>query len=205
MIYGYCRVSTKGQARDGNSLQAQEKLLRAEGAKQIMPESFTGTKRHRPVLDNLLAAIQPGDTVIVSKLDRIARNAKDGIEIIDTILNKGCSIRILNMGLFDNSPSGKLLRTVMFAFAEFERDLIVQRTQEGKEIARQNPDFKEGRPAKFTKEQCALAVELFNSGKTYREVERMTGISRSTLWRARQQSVINASINKDITLEANNE
>jgi len=188
MIYGYCRVSTKGQAKDGNSLQYQEEQLRKEGAVVIFRESFTGTKMHRPVLDQLMNQLQEGDSVYVTKLDRIARSAKGGIEIIDAILGKGCSIRILNMGLFDSSPTGKLMRTVMFAFAEFERDMIVQRTQEGRSIAKQNPDYREGRPKKFTAAQIKLGIELLNSGKTYKEVEAMTGISESTLLRAKRDA-----------------
>ena len=189
MIYGYARVSTKGQARDGNSLQAQTDELKKNGATKILEESFTGTKLHRPVLDKLLNKLEDGDIVIVTKLDRIARNARDGIDIIDAILSKGCSIRILNMGLFDNSPSGKLMRTVMLAFAEFERDMIVQRTQEGKAIAKQNPNFREGRPKKFKKEQLSHAYELINSGISYKEVETMTGISRSTLARLKRDRI----------------
>lgn len=193
MIYGYCRVSTKGQAKDGNSLQAQEQQLRSAGATEILFESYTGTKTHRPVLDELLAKLNESDSVFVTKLDRIARSAKGGIEIIDTILDKGCSIRILNMGLFDNSPTGKLMRTVMFAFAEFERDMIVQRTQEGRVIARQNPNYRDGRPRKFTDAQINLGLELLGQGKTYREVEQMTGISESTLLRAKRTRLLNFS------------
>lgn len=183
MIYGYSRVSTKGQARDGNSLQAQEEQLRAAGASEILMESYTGTKMHRPVLDELLNKLQPYDEVYVTKLDRLARSAKDGIEIIDTILNKGASIRILNMGMFDASPTGKLMRTVLLAFAEFERDMIVMRTTEGKAIAKQDPDFREGRPKKFTEQQISLAMNLLKN-HSYRQVEKMTGISKATLIRA---------------------
>ena len=183
MIYGYARVSTKGQAKDGNSLEYQEEELKKAGATKIYQESFTGTKTSRPVLDKLLKQLNSGDTVIVTKLDRIARNARSGLEIIDQILDKDCSIRILNMGLFDTSPTGKLMRTVMLAFAEFERDMIVQRTQEGKAIAKQNKDFREGRPDVYTKDQKQHAYELWKSGKTYREVEKLTGISKSTLIR----------------------
>lgn len=183
MIFGYARVSTKGQAKDGNSLEYQEEELKRAGASKIYQESFTGTKTSRPVLDKLLKQLNSGDTVIVTKLDRIARNAKGGLELIDQILDKGCSIRILNMGMFDASPTGKLMRTVMLAFAEFERDMIVQRTQEGKAIAKQNPDFREGRPNVYSKDQKAHALELLKSGETYREVERKTGISKSTLIR----------------------
>ena len=187
MIYGYARVSTKGQAKDGNSLEYQEEELKKAGATKIYQESFTGTKTSRPVLDKLLKQLNDGDIVIVTKLDRIARNAKGGLELIDIILDKGCSIRILNMGMFDNSPTGKLMRTVMLGFAEFERDMIVQRTQEGKAIAKQNKDFREGRPEVYSKMQKQHAYELLQSGKTYCEIEKLMGISKSTLIRYRRK------------------
>lgn len=148
MIYGYARVSTNGQARDGNSLEAQERILREKGAERIFHESYTGTKKSRPKLDELLDQIQNGDTLIVTKLDRIARSTRDGLDIIDTLLAKGVNIEILNMGKFDNTPVGKLMRTVFFAFAEFERDMIVERTNEGKAIAKQRENYHEGRPKK---------------------------------------------------------
>lgn len=148
MIYGYARVSTKGQAKDGNSLEAQEKQLRDNGAQTIFRESFTGTKKHRPELDKLMSTLQEGDTLVVTKLDRIARSTVHGISIVEELLSKGVTIHILNMGKFDNSPSGKLMRTIFFAFAEFERDMIVERTNEGKEICRENnPEWREGRKA----------------------------------------------------------
>ena len=146
MVYGYARVSTKGQAKDGNSLEAQEKTLRENGAQTIYLESFTGTKKDRPKLNKLMKVLQDGDVVIVTKLDRIARSTRDGLDIIEELLNKGVTINILNMGKFDNTPSGKLMRTIFLAFAEFERDMIVERTTEGKSVRRENdPDWKEGR------------------------------------------------------------
>ena len=146
MIYGYARVSTKGQAKDGNSLEAQERVLRENGATTIFYESFTGTKKHRPELDKLMSVLKEGDTLVATKLDRIARSAIHGITIIEELLAKGVMINVLNMGKFDNSPNGKLMRTIFFAFAEFERDMIVERTGEGKEICRENnPEWREGR------------------------------------------------------------
>lgn len=146
MIYGYARVSTKGQAKDGNSLDAQEKALRDNGAQTIFLESFTGTKKDRPKLNELMSLLKDGDTLIVTKLDRIARSTRDGLEIIEELIGKGVTINILNMGKFDNSPSGKLMRTIFLAFAEFERDMIVERTSEGKSICRENnPEWREGR------------------------------------------------------------
>lgn len=146
MIYGYARVSTKGQAKDGNSLEAQEKTLHDNGAEVIFHDAFTGTKKHRPELDKLMSTLREGDTLVVTKLDRIARSTVHGIAIVEELLQKGVTINILNMGKFDDSPSGKLMRTIFFAFAEFERDMIVERTTEGKEICRETkPEWREGR------------------------------------------------------------
>ena len=84
MIYGYARVSTKGQAKDGNSLEAQENALRSAGAIEIYSDAFTGTKSHRPELDKLMVVMKSGDTLVVTKLDRIARSATQGIELIQS-------------------------------------------------------------------------------------------------------------------------
>lgn len=87
--------------------------------------------------------------MIITKLVRIARSAPQGIELIQTLLDKGITIHVLNMGLLDNTPTGKLIRNIMLAFAEFERDMIIERTQEGKVIAKKQPGFREGRPHLF--------------------------------------------------------
>lgn len=189
MLYGYARVSTRGQAKDGNSLEAQENALRSAGATKIYADAFTGTKTQRPELDKLMAVMQSGDAMVVTKLDRIARSATQGIELIQKLLDRGIVVHVLNMGLMDNTPTGKLIRNIMLAFAEFERDMIVERTQEGKVIAKQNPDFKEGRPKKFSKAQINHAVELLNE-YSYKQVELMTGISKSTLIRAKRNRCI---------------
>lgn len=186
MIYGYARVSTRGQAKDGNSLEAQENALRSAGATEIYADAFTGTKTHRPELNKLMAVMQPGDTMVVTKLDRIARSATQGIELIQKLLDRGITVHVLNMGLLDNTPTGKLIRNIMLAFAEFERDMIVERTQEGKAIAKMNPDFREGRPKKYSKTQMAHAISLLKD-HSYKEVSEMTGISKSTLIRSKHQ------------------
>ncbi len=191
MIYGYARVSTKGQAKDGNSLEAQEKALRAAGATEIYREAFTGTKTDRPEFTKLIDELQEGDTLVVTKLDRIARTAAKGIELVDGLLNRGIKIHILNMGLLDNSTTGKLIRNIFFAFAEFERDMIVERTQEGKAIARatakvKGEKFKEGRPVVYSRQQKEHALELLND-HSYTQVEEMTGISKSTLIRFKRK------------------
>ena len=191
MIYGYARVSTKGQAKDGNSLEAQVKALKDAGATEIYIDAFTGTKTERPEFDKLLKVLQEGDTLVVTKLDRFARSMSQGSELVTSLINKGIRVYILNVGIMDNTPASKLIRNVFFAFAEFERDMIVERTQEGKAIARKNANFREGRPKKFGKQQIEHAIGLLEK-HSYTQVEAMTGISKSTLIRAvRKRRTVN--------------
>ena len=193
MIYGYARVSTKGQAKDGNGLDVQKAALEAAGAEEIYEEAFTGTKKDRPVLNKLLNELQQGDTLVVTKLDRIARSASQGAELVKGLLEKGVTVRILNMGILDDTPAGKLVTTVMFAFAEFERDMIVERTQEGKAVARMNPNFREGRPRKYSPVQIQHALSLLED-YSYKQVESMTGISVPTLSRAKREQLKELSL-----------
>lgn len=183
MIYGYARVSTKLQASDGNSLEAQALQLKQAGASKIYKDAFTGTKAARPELDKLKEVLRKGDRIIVTKLDRLARSAEDGLNLVKHWHDQGISIHVLNMGLIDSTPSGKLILTVMLAFAEFERDMICERTQEGRAIARLDPEYKEGRKKKFTRQQIAHALDLLENN-SYTQVVKMTGISKSTLIRA---------------------
>lgn len=186
MIYGYARVSTKGQAKDGNSLENQIELLKDNGAEEIYSDSFTGTKTDRPQFNKLLEKLQKGDTLIVTKLDRFARSMTQGSELVTELINKGVKVNILNIGVMDNTPSSKLIRNIFFSFAEFERDMIVERTQEGKAIAKTKEGFKEGRPKKYTKDQLnnALSMLTVNGGdRSYNEVAELLGISKSTLIR----------------------
>ena len=117
--YGYSRVSTRGQAKDGNSLESQNKLLKENGAEKIFSDCFTGTKLDRPEFDKLLAILKPGDKLIVTKLDRFARTARQGMELISSLLEKKVAVHVLNMGLIDDTPTGKLITQVLLAFSEF--------------------------------------------------------------------------------------
>ena len=148
MTYGYARVSTKGQAKDGNSLEGQSLLLREAGADKIFYDSFTGRKMERPEFNKLLSVLHEGDKLIVTKLDRFARSAVQGSQMIEELIAKGVTVHVLNIGLMDNTPTGKLIRNIMLSFAEFERDMIVERTQEGKAIAREKGIRVDGRPKK---------------------------------------------------------
>lgn len=185
-IYGYARVSTKGQANEGNSLEKQEEQLKLNGAVEVYKETFTGTKADRPIFTELLNKLQPGDTLMVTKIDRFARSMIHGSELVKDLIDRGVRINILNIGIMDNTPASKLVKNIFFAFAEFERDMIVERTQEGKAIAKTKAGYREGRPKKYSQKQLdnALSMLSVNGGnKSYNEVSELLGISKSTLIR----------------------
>jgi len=110
----------------------------------------------------------------------------EGVQTVRSLFERGVRVHILNMGLVENTLTGNLILTVMLAFAEYERGMIVERTQSAKQALRANPDFKDGRPRKFTDAQIGLALDLLESGKSYGQVQKMTGISKSTLLRAKR-------------------
>lgn len=185
MIYGYCRVSTKGQL-EGNSIEDQTKAIKEKyESAEIIIESFSGVKE-RPIFNELLEKLSSGDLLVVTKLDRFCRSTKEGLQHIDKLRSKGVNIHILNMGLIEDTAMGRLIITNLLAYAEFERSMIIERTQSGKAIAKQRDDFREGRPRKFGKEQIEHALELLENN-SYKQVERLTGISKSTLIRAKNQ------------------
>ena len=134
----------------------------------------------------MIEILKEGDTLVVTKLDRFARTTSDGINIVKELFERGVKVHVLNMGLVEDTPTGRLILSVMLAFAEFERDMIVERTQEGKAIAKQNPDFREGRPKKYGKKQIEHALKLLGNN-SYKQVEDKTGISKSTLIRAKRK------------------
>jgi DNA invertase Pin-like site-specific DNA recombinase len=178
MIYGYARVSTAGQAVKGNSLEDQCEQLREAGAREIYSEHFTGTKMERPEFEKLCEVLKPGDTLIVTKLDRFARNASDGYNKIKEMLDRGVKVHILNMGLVEDTPMGRLMLHMMLAYAEFERDMICERTQAGKAVARQREGWREGR-----KPLEERVLEQIREGKTWQEI----GISRSSWYKYRKE------------------
>lgn len=184
-VYGYARVSTKGQL-DGNSIEEQTNAIRSRyNDAEIIVESYSGAKE-RPIFNELLDKLTNGDVLVVTKLDRFCRTTKEGLEYIDKLMNRGVLIHIMNMGLIEDTPMGRLIVTNLLAFAEFERTMIIERTQSGKAIAKQKPDFKEGRPRTYGKKQIEHALELLEDN-SYKQVEALTGISKSTLIRAKRE------------------
>lgn len=184
MKYGYARVSTISQ-----DLQTQINTLNKEGCEVIYKDKLTGTNVNRPQLQDLLNTVKEGDIIVVTKLDRLARKTSEGIEIIESLFNKGVKVHVLNVGLLEDTTMGRFFLQTMLAVAEMERNLIVERTQEGKALARERDDYREGRPAKYSKKQIAHALELKQS-MSYKQVEQLTGISKSTLIRAKKKATV---------------
>ena len=183
MLYGYARVSTVNQSKNGTSMEDQANKLKEEGCKIIFQEQFTGASTHRPKLEELINLLQAGDTLMVTKLDRLARNVLEGIEMIRQLFAKGVRVHVLNVGLLENTSMGNFFLTTLLAVAELERSMIFERTQAGKEMARQQPGYREGRPRLFTDYQISNALNLLNE-HSFTQVARLTGISRATLLRA---------------------
>ena len=178
MRYGYARVSSLTQQLHGNSLTEQTNQLKDAGAEVVIEEVFTGTRIDRPKLTPLLAELKEGDTLLVTKLDRFAR-ASDAGKVIEDLIDRGVTVHILSIGIANKSPAGRLIQNVLLAFAQYERDMIWERTQEGKMIARQNPDYKEGRPYLEVPDFPEFLQKTKKHELTVTEACRALGISRS--------------------------
>ena len=190
MEYGYIRVSSKSQAENHSLAEQEQTILEKYPSAEIHREVFTAAKNfnNREVFNDLIDRLSDRDCLVVCKMDRFCRNVREGLNIIDSLLAKGVTVHILNLGIIDSSPIGRLLYTVLLAFAEFERNMIVERTRAGRELARQKDGYVEGRPKKFSRTQIELALQLLEN-HSYKQVSAMTGISKSTLQREKTRTV----------------
>ena len=161
VVYGYARVSTYGQAAHGNSLEEQKRQGR----------------------------LGEGDTLIVTKLDRLGRSVAQASALITSLLDAGVTINVLNLGVLSNNSVSTLMRNILLCFAQYERDMIVERTQEGRAVARRKPGYREGRPRKYSRAQIEHALFLLDD-HSYKQVADMTGISKATLARERRKHTI---------------
>ena len=189
MIYGYIRVNKVKKANEYNSLEEQEKLLIENGVpkENIYQDIYTGLKVDRPGLIKLLAQLKEGDTIVVTTLDRLARSITETSTLVNELFERGVKLNVLNIGVMDNTSSSNIIRNIFFAIAELEREVIAERTLEGKQIKMQtDSDATLGRPKKFKKDQRDMALQLLKK-HSYNEVANMTGISRRTLIRYKKE------------------
>ena len=178
MIIGYARVST-----DGQSLEAQQAALKAAGAEKVYAEKISGAVSDRKALGKALAALQTGDVLLVTRLDRLARSTRDLLNILDTISKAGAKFRSLADTWADTTtPHGELMITILAGLATFERHLIRARTDEGRKRA-QARGVRFGRPMKLTRYQIEEALARREAGENLTDIGRSYGVSHSTISR----------------------
>lgn len=178
MRIGYARVSTQDQ-----KLDLQRQALQAAGCDLIFEDHISGTRAKRPGLDKVLAKLAPGVVLVVWRLDRLGRSLSHLVEVLKVIENKGAGFVSLNEAIDTTSASGRLVFHMMAALAEFERALIVERTQAGLAAAKAR-GAKLGRRRKLTPKQITHGRALLDAGETGRSVAQSLGVSRATLYRA---------------------
>ena len=179
MKVGYCRVSTQDQ-----NLDLQVKALKSAGCETIVRDKISGTTttKARPKLKKALKGLQTGDVLVVWKLDRLGRSLGHLIETVSDLKERGVGFASVSENIDTTTPGGKLFFHLMGALAEFERDLIVERTKAGMDAARQRGQHI-GRPTKLSPIQIEHARELIDQGKSRNEVARLFSVNPSTLYR----------------------
>jgi DNA invertase Pin-like site-specific DNA recombinase len=178
MIIGYARVST-----DGQSLEAQQSALRQAGATQVFSEKISGVVTDRKALGKALAALGPGDVLLVTRLDRLARSTRDLLNVLDAVSKAGADFRSLADAWADTTTAhGKLMITILAGLAEFERSLILARTSEGRVRAKAR-GVKFGRKPTLTAHQQAEALARGAAGETCVDIARTFNVSHSTISR----------------------
>jgi DNA invertase Pin-like site-specific DNA recombinase len=183
-VVGYCRVST-----DGQTLDAQIAELKAAGATRLFAEKQSGARSDRPQLKRALAALGEGDTLIVTRLDRLARSTRDLLNVLHDVGQAGARFRSLHDTWADTTtPHGRLVLTVLGGLAEFERSLIKARTDVGIKRARE-AGIRFGRPPKLTKHQQEQAMKLLDDGEPQSAVARLLNVDQSTISRLAARAV----------------
>jgi len=177
-VIGYARVSTNGQ-----DLTLQREALKAAGCAKVYAEKMSGARSERPQLARLLKTLDVDDVVIVTRLDRLARSTLDLLHTVDAITKAGAQFRSLADNWCDTTtPHGKLILTVLDGLAEFERSLIMARTQAGIERAKaRGVSF--GRKPKLNAKQRRIIAERYAQGETMAALARVFGVSEPTVWR----------------------
>jgi DNA invertase Pin-like site-specific DNA recombinase len=175
-LIGYARVSTTGQNFD---LQIEQ--LTSAGASKIFKEKVSGVKRDRPQLTEMLNYVRDGDTVVVTKLDRIARSTKNLLEIIEVLAGKGVEFKVLNINLDTSTPTGKLMLTMLGAIATFEREMMLERQAEGIAKAKSEGKYRGRKPTAFAKKDDVL--RLASEGATKQAIADKLDIGVASVYR----------------------
>lgn len=178
MIFGYARVST-----DGQHLDAQQDALRGAGCERVWADVVSGAQRQRPELERLLDQLRPGDVVVVTKYDRLARSLRDLLEIVESIQSRGAGFRSLAEDIDTTTPAGRLVFHVFASIAQFERERLAERTREGLAAARRRGRVG-GRPPALSRMQKREVFRLCREGRPLADIARLFNVSTRTVRRA---------------------
>ncbi|MGE5695290.1 MAG: recombinase family protein [Candidatus Sericytochromatia bacterium] len=176
-VIGYARVSTVGQ-----TLEQQIEALAAAGAGKIFHDVMSGARDDRPGFAECLQYLREGDTLIVWRLDRLGRNMRGILNTFDELTQRGVTVRSLHDGVDTSTSTGRMVAAILMSIAEYERELVRERTALKLEHARKS-GRKFGRPAKLTGDQAALARRMKDSGETAATICATLGVGRTTLYR----------------------
>ncbi|MDH6240128.1 recombinase family protein [Aurantimicrobium minutum] len=174
---GYGRISTTDQ-----NASSQEDALKAAGVDRLFIDTFTGTKASRPELNKLKEVIREGDTLVITRLDRLGRSAKDLLELASELDAKGVQLEVIEQNIDTSTAEGKLFFTLIAAFAEFEREMIRARTMDGLAAARARGKVG-GRKPSLSNSQKAEVVKLFQEMRSVEEISELFRVSRPTIYR----------------------
>lgn len=180
MKVGYARISTK---RQGESLETQDAALRAEGCEKVFTDVLSGARASRPGLEAALEYMRPDDVLVVTRLDRLGRTTLDTLKTVDSLAQRGVPVLILDPKLDTRNKDGQLMVTILSGLAQWERDLLVERTKEGVAHARAAGRVAGPKP-KLSPEQVHMARASIDAGQSVAAVARSLGVSRPTLYRA---------------------
>ncbi len=177
-IIGYTRVSTTDQ-----NPESQNDALLMAGATKIFSDTYTGTKASRPEFDKALEYLRSGDTLVVTRLDRLGRSAKDLLSISESLRSRSIDLKVVEQNIDTSTPEGRLFFTIISAFAEFEHSLIVSRTKDGLAAAKARGRVG-GRKPVMSPSKISMAKEMYAGGKFVKEIAEILGVSRPTVYRA---------------------
>ncbi len=188
-IFGYARVST-----DGQTLASQDAQLHAAGCAKVYSEKASGARTDRPELAKLLRRLDEGDVLMVTRLDRLARSTRDLLNILDTVAKTGAGFKSVADAWADiTTAHGRLMLTVLGGLAEFERELILARTGEGRKRAKAR-GVRFGRPPVLTVHQRQEAIQRLAEGATQADLARTYGVSQATISRLQPLPFEHASV-----------